>query len=315
MITDNLNSCYKSAQVYKFINTLNPILAKEVTEMLKKSNLLSTEDTIKLLDTYKSNKTTKQEKNKILNKLIVNNINAVLKTASGFSGYKLPSDDLYQEALIGLLKAIEKYDPEYENKASFHTFAVINMRYALTEYVANTYGVFKIATTKQQRKAFFGIRKHINVNDLEKVSDDMIEQVAKEMDLDFNVVKDMVLKLSPQTVMSYNNTSVDDEGLDNVIKIENRLYDETNMPHVKLLKEEKKQQSKKLIDEALNILTDRERDILIKRNLQDKKVILHDLAKEHGVSAERIRQIEKKAMKKIKDYMTEKGIDYYRDIM
>ena len=227
-------------------------------------------------------------------KLVLAHLRFVIYIAKSYSGYGLSEADLIQEGNIGLMKAIRKFNPEMGVRLV--SFAVHWVKAEIHEYVLKNWKIVKIATTKAQRKLFFNLRS--KKKGLDWFTEEEIEQVAKDLGVKPSEVREMEKRLSGSD-MSFDplSDSDDDEA---TYAPSQYLQDEDANPadifENKSLSEENTSQ----LYEAINQLDDRSRDILQDRWLADEKLTLHDLAEKYEISAERVMQIEKNAMKKVK---------------
>ncbi len=229
--------------------------------------------------------------------LVLSSLRYVVPIARSYSGYGLPLADLIQEGNIGLLKAIKRFDPK-EN-VRLMTFAVHWIRAEINEFVIRNWRIVKTATTKAQRKLFFKLRGA--KKSLEWLSDKDADTVAKDLGVTRKDVLEMESRLYGRDLSV--NLSPDEEEEENThFPV---LVSEELDPENALANESEAEYQQKLMAKALAELDDRSRDILQKRWLNDEKVGLKELAETYGVSMERIRQIEKQAMKKIKKRMEE----------
>lgn len=230
-------------------------------------------------------------------KLIVSHLRLVASIARGFTGYGLPQSDLIQEGNIGLMKAVKRFDPD--RGVRLVSFAMHWIRAEMHEYVIRNWRLIKTATTKAQRKLFFNLRsmkKSFNT-----LSPDEVNQIAAKLNVKPEEVMEMEYRLNGQEISL--DTQIDDDGEESFNPI---AYLESDAPEPSEYLAE--QQSEKLQSAALNNalmgLDDRSRRILEARWLGEGRTsTLHDLAAEFGVSAERIRQIEQKAMQNVKKMM------------
>jgi len=227
-------------------------------------------------------------------KLVLAHLRFVIYIAKSYSGYGLSEADLIQEGNIGLMKAIRKFNPEVGVRLV--SFAVHWVKAEIHEYVLKNWKIVKIATTKAQRKLFFNLRK--KKKGLEWFTEEEIEQVAKDLGVKPSEVREMEKRLSGSD-MSFDplSESDDDEASFAPSKY---LEDEDANPADIFENQSLSEESTSQLYEAINQLDDRSRDILQDRWLADEKLTLHDLAEKYEISAERVRQIEKNAMKKVK---------------
>ena len=227
-------------------------------------------------------------------KLVLAHLRFVIYIAKSYSGYGLSEADLIQEGNIGLMKAIRKFNPEMGVRLV--SFAVHWVKAEIHEYVLKNWKIVKIATTKAQRKLFFNLRG--KKKGLEWFTEEEIEQVAKDLGVTPSEVREMEKRLGGSD-MSFDPLSESDDDEASFAPSQ-YLEDEDADPADIFEKESLTEESTSQLYEAINQLDDRSRDILQDRWLADEKLTLHDLAEKYEISAERVRQIEKNAMKKVK---------------
>tara|TARA_B100000927_G_scaffold11849_1_gene9360 strand:- start:1899 stop:2759 length:861 start_codon:yes stop_codon:yes gene_type:complete len=231
--------------------------------------------------------------------LVIHHLRFVVHIARSYQGYGLPLGDIIQEGNVGLMKAVDKYDPHRGVKLV--SFAVHWIKAEIHEYILKNWRLVKIATTKAQRKLFFNLRG--KKKSLDWLTKEEAEQIASDLNVE---VKDV---LHMENRLSSNDSSFDapapsgddDEVMSPSQYIEDKRYD----PEVIVANEQAEQVNRGELIEALKMLDERSKDILQRRYLSDQKVTLHDLADEYKVSAERIRQIENSALKKLKSLMVD----------
>ena len=226
--------------------------------------------------------------------LVVSHLRYVVKVARGFMGYGLPLTDLIQEGSIGLMKAVKRYDPNRDVRLV--SFAVHWIKAEIYDYVLRNWRVVKVATTKAQRKLFFNLRK--SRARLGWMKDDEVNKLAAELNVEAATVRQMESRLSGGDVAFDPHTDRDDE--EAFLAPAEHLGDSRYDPAVVVDNSEQESRSRRQLAAALSKLDQRSRDIVSRRWLEDDKPTLHELADEYGVSAERIRQIEKRAMEKMK---------------
>ena len=231
--------------------------------------------------------------------LVIHHLRFVVHIARSYQGYGLPLGDIIQEGNVGLMKAVDKYDPHRGVKLV--SFAVHWIKAEIHEYILKNWRLVKIATTKAQRKLFFNLRGK------KKSLDWLTKEEAEKIASDLNVeVKDV---LHMENRLSSNDSSFDSpvpSGDDEEIMSPSQyLEDKRYNPEIVVASEQAEQVNRVELLAALKTLDDRSKDILNRRYLSDEKATLHDLADEYKVSAERIRQIENSALKKLKAFMVD----------
>ena len=226
-------------------------------------------------------------------KLVLHNLRFVVQVARGYSGYGLPLADLIQEGNIGLMKAVKRFDPSVGVRLI--SFAVHWIRAEIHEYILRNWRIVKIATTKAQRKLFFNLRSA--KKRLGWLSAEEAETVAADLGVSSREVMEMESRLSNYD-MAFDPDPVDAE--DNDFSPSAYLSDDAPDPAARLEAEDWEAHHEARLKTALAELDDRSRDIITWRWLSDDKATLHELAEAYGISAERVRQIESNAMRKLK---------------
>jgi RNA polymerase sigma-32 factor len=226
--------------------------------------------------------------------LILSHLKLVVKVAKGYSGYGLPQSDLVQEGNIGLMKAVKRFDPE--RGVRLVSFAIYWIKAEIQEYIVKNWRLVKTATTKAQRKLFFNLRSMKKT--IQPLKSDEINSIAKELNVKPEDVREMEYRFNGNEIsLDYGS----DESEDDVYRPIAFLKDETPEPSEQMEIDQSEGKSLSSLSKALSSLDERSRLILEERWLKDKDAsTLHELADKLGVSAERIRQIEQAAMKKIK---------------
>lgn len=225
--------------------------------------------------------------------LVMANLRFVAHVARGYAGYGLPLADIVQEGNIGLMKAVKRFDPDMGVRLV--SFAVHWIKAEIHEFVIKNWRIVKVATTKAQRKLFFNLRKL--KKDLSYLSPDEAEVIAENLDVDVKTVFEMERRLDGRDVGLEPGT---DEGEDNSIAPIAYLEQQNADPALLLENSDWQDRKEDLLLHAMSELDDRSRDILASRWLVEEKATLHELADRYNVSAERIRQLEQNAMKKLK---------------
>ncbi|MFZ0487594.1 MAG: RNA polymerase sigma factor RpoH [Arenicellales bacterium] len=227
--------------------------------------------------------------------LVVSHLRHVVKVARGFTGYGLPLTDLIQEGNIGLMKAVKNYDP-YRG-VRLVSFAVHWIRAEIYDYVLKNWRIVKVATTKAQRKLFFNLRKA--KNRLAWLNDEEVDTIAENLDVPAKTVREMESRMSGRDI-AFDGPDSDSE--DDIVSPAGYLPDMRYNPEVIAGNADSATEQSERIRDAIGSLDDRSRDIVQRRWLnEDEKPTLHELAAEYKVSAERIRQIEKRAMEKMRE--------------
>lgn len=230
-------------------------------------------------------------------RMVMSHLRFVVHVARSYSGYGLSQSDLIQEGNIGLMKAVKRFDPE--KGVRLVSFAVHWIKAEIHEFILKNWRIVKIATTKAQRKLFFNLRR--KKKDLAWFTDAEVNAVAKEL----GVTKKDVLQMEAR--LSYQDNTFDaleDHSDDsNTPAPASYLASEDMEPEQALIHEDSSKRNHESLSKALTTLDDRNRDIINKRWLCEEKVTLQELAADYGVSAERIRQLENSAIKKLQQAM------------
>ena len=230
--------------------------------------------------------------------LVMAHLRFVVHIAKGYTGYGLPLGDLIQEGNVGLMKAVKRFDPEYGVRLV--SFAVHWIRAEIHEFVLRNWRIVKVATTKAQRKLFFNLRKA--KKSLAWLSHDETEAVARDLGVSPREVTEMERRLSARDAIFDPAPDADD---DHTFTPAAYLPSPEADPATLIENADWTDDASERMAAALTTLDERSRDIVESRWLSDKKQTLHELADQYGVSAERIRQIEANAMKKLRLAMTD----------
>lgn len=230
--------------------------------------------------------------------LVMSHLRFVVHIARSYAGYGLPQGDLIQEGNLGLMKAVKRFDPTMGVRLV--SFAVHWIKAEIHEYVIRNWRIVKVATTKAQRKLFFNLRS------LKKSSKKLTLEEAQAIANDLNVTAEQVIEMEGR-LTAYDaafEAQGDDDDESNytapALYLEDNRYDPARLVE----EEDWEDQNANALHSAIGQLDARSRDILQRRWLDDNKSTLHELAAEYNISAERIRQLEKNAMEKIKVAMS-----------
>ena len=227
--------------------------------------------------------------------LVMAHLRFVVHIARGYSGYGLPQADLIQEGNVGLMKAVRKFNPEVGVRLI--SFAVHWIKSEIHEYVLRNWKIVKVATTKAQRKLFFNLRN--KKKDITWLSEDDVKMISSELGVKEDTVREMEQRMSSHDV-SFDPYSADDGEEGNTYSPADYLTNEDSDPMEIVEREDFARDQINQLQNAISDLDERSQLILKERWLTDDKPTLHELADKYGISAERIRQIEKKAMEKIR---------------
>lgn len=230
-----------------------------------------------------------------LRQLVGSHLRLVIKIARGQSGYGLPLADLISQGNLGLMRAVEKFD--LDRGVRFSTYAMWWIRAAIQEYVLQSWSLVKIGTTASQKKLFFNLRRmksRMQAFDQVELSPEMAAAIAEELDVSESDVTDMNDRLGASD-RSLNQTLTgesEDEWQD-------VLVEESADPEAVAIEHDEMSWRRRLLEEGLIVLNERERRILGARRLKDDPVTLEALGREYGISRERVRQIENRAFQKL----------------
>ncbi len=227
--------------------------------------------------------------------LVMAHLRFVVHIAKGYLGYGLPLGDLIQEGNVGLMKAVKRFDPDYGVRLV--SFAVHWIRAEIHEFVLKNWRIVKVATTKAQRKLFFNLRK--SKKSLAWLSPDETEAVAKDLGVPTKEVTEMERRLSARDAI-FDPPPVDD---DYTFTPAAYLPSPDADPALLVETADWKDDATERMAEALTTLDERSRNILESRWLAERKQTLHELAEQYGISAERVRQLEVNAIKKLRAAM------------
>ena len=265
-------------------------------DQIKKFPMLTAEDEYNLAKDWLDKNNTKAA-----HKLVTSHLRLVAKIAMGYRGYGLPVADLIAEGNIGMMHAVKKFDPERGFRLA--TYAMWWIKAAIQEFVLRSWSQVKIGTTASQKKLFFNLRKiksKINALDDGDLSPNQVNHIAKSLD----VSEDDVISMNRRMLggdHSLNAQMNKNDGEET--EWQDLLTDDRENQETLFEKHEEKTIRSKLMIDALNLLKNREKDIIIKRRLTDNPMTLEDLSQEYKVSRERIRQIENRAFEKLQEAM------------
>ncbi len=225
--------------------------------------------------------------------LVMSHLRFVVHVARGYQGYGLGMGDLIQEGNIGLMKAVKRFDPD--QGVRLVSFAVHWVRAEMHEFILRNWRIVKVATTKAQRKLFFNLRK--SKKRLGWMNDAEVTAVAKDLNVSKREVLEMESRLSGRDIGFDAPDNGDEDGPPSPVAY---LRDGGEDPAAAYERESHEDDQLELLREGLSGLDQRSRDILKRRFLGEPKATLQELADEYGVSAERIRQVEANALKKMR---------------
>lgn len=237
-------------------------------------------------------------------KLVLAHVRFVIKIVRSYLGYGLPASDLIQEGNIGLMKAVKHFDPE--KGIRFVSFAVHWIKAEINEYILKNWKLVKVATTKAQRKLFFHLRKFLGKTNA--LPEKEIKNISEEYHVPAYEVRTMEEKLTAHDVScDVDENNDDDERKGTCLYLEDKSADPQNA----FLANNSEEFQNKSVNDAVALLDDRSYDIVKNRWLveDENKKTLEELAHKYNISLERVRQIEKKALEKIKKNLQNRGIE------
>tara|TARA_B100000035_G_scaffold106509_1_gene90329 strand:- start:2941 stop:3828 length:888 start_codon:yes stop_codon:yes gene_type:complete len=275
-------------------NTL-PVLSNEGSlahylQQIKKFPMLTEKQEVSLANKWRNEGDTKAA-----HTLVTSHLRLVARIAMGYRGYGLPITELISEGNIGLMQAVKKYDPDKGFRLA--TYAMWWIRAAIQEYVLKSWSLVKIGTTAAQKKLFFNLKKI--KNQLSDYSDGNLKpHQVKEISERLNVSEKEVTEME-------GRISGNDYSLNSIVSAESDeewqewLVDEDADHEIKIAEKEEINKRKMLLAKAINVLNEREKNIIQLRKLSEEPKTLEELSKEYKISRERIRQIEERAFEKL----------------
>ncbi|OGT44795.1 MAG: RNA polymerase factor sigma-32 [Gammaproteobacteria bacterium RIFCSPHIGHO2_12_FULL_37_34] len=226
-------------------------------------------------------------------RLILAHLRYVVRVAKGYLGYGLPLADLIQEGNVGLMKAVKRFNPAM--KVRLVTFAMHWIKAEIHEYILRNWRIVKVATTKAQRKLFFNLR-HLKKH-LGWMTQQEVHEIAQDLGVKPETVREMEMRLT-NTDTSFDPSEYDEEV--DFIAPAGYLEDHRHNPAEQLEKSDWSEQTNDTIYQALALLDARSQEIIHTRWLNENKLTLQELAEKYQISAERVRQLEKNAMNKLR---------------
>ena len=283
-----------SSTTFKF-----PALSKEggltaYLDQIKKFPMLDAEEEYMLAKNWKTTGNVKSAE-----KLVTSHLRLVAKIAMGYKGYGLPVSEMISEGNIGLMQAVKKFDPDKGFRLA--TYAMWWIKAAIQEYVLRSWSLVKMGTTTAQKKLFFNLKKIKNQiapdqeGDLKK---DQVDEISKRLDVDSKEVVNMNRRMMGQekSLNSPIKSGETDEWQD-------WLIDESLDQELIISQQQEFNEKKELLENAMKILNEREKEIINARRLSENPVTLEELSKKYKISRERRRQIETKAFEKLQKSM------------
>ena len=272
-----------------------PILSSEgnlsiYLQEIKKFPILTAEEEYMLAKRYKEHGDTEAA-----HKLVTSHLRLVAKIAMGYRGYGLPVTDLISEGNVGIMQAVKKFDPERGFRLA--TYAMWWIRAQIQEYVLHSWSLVKIGTTAAQKKLFFNLKKL--KNQLSSIdSGNLSPENAREIASRLNVKEAEVLDMDNRLFSGDQSLNVQVGG-EGDSEWQDMLVDSNETQDNILANSNELSFRKKIFEQALEVLNDREKEIITLRKLKDKPVKLEELSKKFNISRERVRQIEEKAFEKL----------------
>jgi RNA polymerase sigma-32 factor len=243
-------------------------------------------------------------------KMVTSHLRLAAKIAMGYRGYGLPQAEVISEANVGLMQAVKRFDPEKGFRLA--TYAMWWIRASIQEYILRSWSLVKLGTTSAQKKLFFNLRKaKARIGALEDgdLHPDNVARIAHDLSVTEEEVVSMNRRMSGGDASLNATVSAEGEG---TMQWQDWLEDENADQAGDYEARDELEVRRELLTEAMDVLNERERDILMKRRLQDEPLTLEELSGEYDVSRERIRQIEvrafEKLQKRMRDLASEKGI-------
>ena len=286
MNTKTINAGLPSAQ-------LEGGLSKYLAQ-IKKFPMLSAEEEYMLAKSWQNRGDLKSAQ-----KLVTSHLRLVAKMAMGYRGYGLPVSELVSEGSIGLMKAVKKFDPEKGFRLA--TYAMWWIKASMQEYILRSWSLVKMGTTTAQKKLFFNLKKLKNQLST-STSGDLKPEHVDEISKKLNVKKEEVVSMNRRLYgkeKSLNAPIKNEDGSE----WQDWIVDNNLDQELKFSQEQEFNQRKKLMNDSIDILNPREKEILVARKLSENVATLEELSKKHKVSRERIRQIETKAFEKLQKAM------------
>ena len=257
---------------------------------IKKFPMLTAEEEYMLAKRWK-----KRGDLKSAQKLITSHLRLVAKIAMKYRGYGLPVNEMISEGNIGLMQAVKKFEPEKGFKLA--TYAMWWIKASIQEYILRSWSLVKMGTTTAQKKLFFNLKKiknQLSINNTNDLKNEHVEEISKRL----NVKKEEIVSMNRRLLgkeKSLNDPIKDEDGG----QWQDWLIDNKINHEIAFSEKQEFNQRKNLMNEAMNVLNLREKEILTARRLSDEATTLEDLSKKYKISRERIRQIETKAFEKL----------------
>jgi RNA polymerase sigma-32 factor len=260
---------------------------------IKKFPMLDAEEEYMLAKNWKTTGNLKSAE-----KLVTSHLRLVAKIAMGYRGYGLPVNEMISEGNVGLMQAVKKFKPEKGFRLA--TYAMWWIKASIQEYILRSWSLVKIGTTTAQKKLFFNLKKiknQISPKSEGDLKDKHVSEIAEKLDVKKEEVVSMNRRLAGKEYSL--NAQIGEDG----DEWQDWLIDKEMDQELKFAQKEEMDQRKDLLKDSIQILNDREKEILYARRLNDTPTTLENLSKKYKISRERIRQIENKAFEKVQKHM------------
>ena len=270
-------------------------------EQIKKFPMLDAEEEYMLAKNWKTTGNVKAAE-----KLVTSHLRLVAKIAMGYKGYGLPVNEMISEGNVGLMHAVKKFEPEKGFRLA--TYAMWWIKASIQEYILRSWSLVKIGTTAAQKKLFFNLRKmknQIMKSDQSNLLPEQVTEIANRLDVTEDEVNSMDQRMKgPEASLNATITGEDGEGES---EWQDWVVDENADHELLLAHRQETNKRKALLDKAMSILNDREKEILFDRRLNEEPKTLEELSQKFKISRERIRQIENRAFEKLQKEMLEQA--------
>ena len=257
---------------------------------IKKFPMLDAEEEFMLAKNWRTNGNVKSAE-----KLVTSHLRLVAKIAMGYKGYGLPINEMISEGNVGLMQAVKKFEPDKGFRLA--TYAMWWIKASIQEYILRSWSMVKMGTTSAQKKLFFNLNKIKNqlaINNNNDLKNEEVEEISKRLNVKKEEVVSMNRRLSGKE-KSLNDPVKDEDGT----QWQDWIIDNKTNHEIVLSEKQELNQRKNLMNQAMDVLNLREKEILSARRLSDESTTLEDLSKKYKISRERIRQIETKAFEKL----------------
>jgi RNA polymerase sigma-32 factor len=261
---------------------------------IKKFPMLDAEEEYMLAKNWRENGNLKSA-----HKLVTSHLRLVAKIAMGYRGYGLPVSELISEGNLGLMQAVKKFDPEKGFRLA--TYAMWWIKAAIQEYVLRSWSLVKMGTTTAQKKLFFNLKKiksQIAVGQEGDLKDHQVKEISKRLNVDSHEVINMNRRMMGQEKSLNDPITIGETG-----EWQDWLVDDSLDQELIVSQKQEYDDKKELLNDAMKILNEREKEIITARRLSEQPKTLEDLSKKYKISRERIRQIETKAFEKLQKSM------------